>query len=89
MKHPLLLLLIGLVGWCASCTRISDDYPYSMRMAIGLMEQNPDSALILLQEMADSLEGFPEETHMYYQLLTLQAEDLQYVIHTDDSLITN
>lgn len=87
MKHAILLLLIGLVGWCAGCTRTADFYPHSMRMAVGLMEQHPDSALMLLQGMADSLEGLPEETQRYYQLLTLQAEDLQYIIHTDDSLI--
>lgn len=87
MKHSILLLLIGLVGWFAGCTRTSDFYPHSMRMAAGLMEQHPDSALMLLQGMADSLEGLPEETRRYYQLLMLQAEDLQYIIHTDDSMI--
>ena len=89
MKHPLLLFLIGVVGWCASCTYTSDYYPYSMRLALTHMEEHPDSALTLLQDMADSLRGLPEETRMYYQLLTLQAEDLQYVMHTDDSLITD
>ena len=89
MKHATLLLLIGLVGWCTSCTRTSESYPYSMQMAIDRMEQHPDSALTWLQDMADSLEALPEETRMYHQLLTLQAEDLQYIMHTDDSLITS
>ena len=89
MKHSIFLLLVGLVSWCASCTRTSELYPHSMRMAVGCMEHQPDSALILLQNMADSLEGLPEETRMYYQLLTIQAEDLQYIVHTDDSLITS
>jgi hypothetical protein len=53
------------------------------------MEHYPDSALTWLQDMADSLEALPEETRMYHQLLTLQAEDLQYIMHTDDSLITS
>ena len=87
MKHPILLLLIGVLGWCTGCTQISDHYPYSMRMAVAHMEHHPDSALTLLQGMADSLEGMPKETRMYHQLLTLQAEDLQYIMHTDDSLI--
>jgi tetratricopeptide (TPR) repeat protein len=60
-----------------------------MQMAIDRMEQHPDSALTWLQDMADSLEALPEETRMYHQLLTLQAEDLQYIMHTDDSLITS
>ena len=88
MKHPILLFLIGVVVWCTGCTRASESYPYSMQMAIDRMEHHPDSALTWLQGMADSLEAFPEETRMYHQLLTLQAEELQYIIHTDDSLIT-
>ena len=89
MKHYILLFLIGLVGWGTSCTRTSESYPYSMRIAVERMEYCPDSALALLQDMKDTLEGLPEETRMYYQLLILQAEDLQYILHTDDSLITN
>ena len=88
MKHPILLFLIGVVIWCTGCTLASESYPYSMQMAIDRMEHHPDSALTWLQGMADSLEAFPEETRMYHQLLTLQAEELQYIIHTDDSLIT-
>ena len=89
MKYPILLLLIGVAGWCTSCRHTSGYYPHSMRLAVEHMEQHPDSALTLLQDMADSLEGLPQETRMYHQLLTLQAEDLQYVMHTDDSLITS
>ena len=89
MRYYIFLILIGLVGWGTSCTRTSDSYPYSMQMAVEHMEHYPDSALMLLQNMKDSLEGLSKETRMYYQLLTLQAEDLQYIIHTDDSLITS
>lgn len=89
MRHYILLLLIGLVGWCTSCTRTSDSEPYSIRMAVECMEHYPDSALTFLHNMKDSLESLSEESRMYYQLLTLQAEDLQYIIHTDDSLIAN
>lgn len=73
MKHSIFLILVGLLGWCTGCTRTSDFYPHSMRMAIGCMEHRPDSALMLLQNMADSLEGLPEETRMYYQLLALSV----------------
>jgi len=89
MRRYILLFLIGLIGWCVSCTRPSESYPHSMQMAVALMDHRPDSALALLQNMADSLEGLPEETRVYYQMLCLQAEDLQYVIHTDDSLVAN
>ena len=89
MKYPILLLLIGVLSWCTACTYTSDSYPFSMRMAVAYMQHHPDSALALLQDMADSLDGLSEETRMYYQLLTLQAEDLQYIMFTDDSLITD
>ena len=80
MKHPIFLLLVGLLGWCTGCTRTSESCPYSMQMAIDRMEHHPDSALAWLQGMTDSLEAMPEETRMYHQLLTLQAEDLQYIM---------
>ena len=83
----MLLLLIGMMGWCTSCTRTSEPYPHAMQMAIDRMQHHPDSALTWLQGMADSLEALPEETRMYHQLLTLQAEDLQYMTAADDSLI--
>lgn len=53
------------------------------------MNTRPDSALILLEGMADCIHTFPEETQMYWHLLTIQAKDKQYITHTSDSLINH
>ena len=62
-------------------------YPLAMQQAESLMNTRPDSALYLLQNMADSVSTLPEETQIYYHLLTIQAKDKQYITHTSDSLI--
>lgn len=64
-------------------------YPLAMQQAESLMNTRPDSALYLLQNMADSVSTLPEETQMYYHLLTIQAKDKQYITHTSDSLINS
>ena len=58
-----------------------------MQQAENCMNTRPDSALILLEGMADSIHVYPKETQMYWHLLTIQAKDKQYITHTSDSLI--
>ena len=58
-----------------------------MQQAEELMNTRPDSALHILEGMADSLAMLSDEAQMYYHLLTIQAKDKQYITHTDDSLI--
>ena len=64
-------------------------YPLAMQQAESLMNTRPDSALYLLQNMADSVSALPKEAQMYYHLLTIQAKDKQYITHTNDSLINS
>ena len=80
-----LLVIIFLIGW-SSCTN-RPNYPLAMQEAESYMNSYPDSALYLLESLADSISSFPEETQMYYHLLCIQAKDKQYIEHTDDSLI--
>ena len=58
-------------------------YPPVMQQAEALMETRPDSALYLLEGMADTLAMLPDEARMYWHLLTIQAKDKQYITHTD------
>ena len=83
-KIPTILLLLGLL-LLQACKR--NDYPHTLQQAESMMNTRPDSALQLLQGMADSLTMLPEEAQMYYHLLTIQAKDKQYITHTSDSLI--
>ena len=71
----------------SACKRSA--YPPVMQQAEALMETRPDSALYLLEGMADTLAMLPDEARMYWHLLTIQAKDKQYITHTDDSLINS
>ena len=85
MKHLVYILLLLTVSLTAC--RWHTDYPPAMQQAEVLMDNRPDSALHLLQGMADSLAMLPKEIRMYHHLLTIQAKDKQYITHTGDSLI--
>ena len=87
MKHCPYLFLILLLGWLVSCTQPSTYYPHFMKVAESYMDTQPEEALKWLQDRKDSLQGLSEEVRIYYDLLTLQAEDKQYIIHTNDSLV--
>ena len=85
MKNLLYSVILILLTSLSACQRSS--YPHTMQQAESVMNTRPDSALNLLQSMADSLTMLPEEAQMYYHLLTIQAKDKQYITHTSDSLI--
>ena len=85
MKNLLYSVILILLTSFSACQRSS--YPHTMQQAESVMNTRPDSALYLLQSMADSLTMLPEEAQMYYHLLTIQAKDKQYITHTSDSLI--
>ena len=85
MKHLIYILFFLTLGFTA-CGRHTT-YPPAMLQAEALMNTRPDSALTLLEAMADTLAMLPEETRMYHQLLTIQAKDKLYITHTSDSFI--
>ena len=83
----LLHIFIGVILFGLSACQRETTYPLAMQQAESLMNTRPDSALHLLQGMADSIFTLPEEAQMYYHLLTIQSKDKQYITHTGDSLI--
>ena len=85
MKYFVSILLLFVVGFTA-CQRHTV-HPLAMQQAESLMNARPDSALALLEGMADTLAMLPEEARMYWHLLTIQARDKLYITHTDDSLV--
>ena len=85
MKHLITLTILILLTSLNACQR--PNYPQTLRQAESMMNTRTDSALHLLQGMADSIAMLPEEAQMYYHLLTIQAKDKQYITHTSDSLI--
>ena len=85
MKHLVHILFLLTIGFIAC--RQHSVYPSVMQQAEALMNTRPDSALTLLQGMADTYATLPEEARMYHSLLTIQAKDKLYITHTSDSLI--
>ena len=85
MKKVRLLFPILLLMCICACT--NKPYPQSLRVADSLIHNNPDSAVILLEELKRSMAFEPQTTQMYYQLLTIKAKDKAYITHTSDSLI--
>ena len=82
------IFFLTIVTFLTSCTT-PIAYTSVMVQAESLMSTRPDSALTLLEGMTDSISNYPEETQMYWHLLTIQAKDKQYIVHTSDSLINS
>lgn len=86
MKNVALIYLLAGCMYLFSCTS-GKNYPIAMKQAMSCMDARPDSALALLETLADSITDAPQETQMYYRLLTIKAEDKLYMPHTTDSVI--
>jgi len=86
MKWPEpLLIIIFLPLYLLSCD--GKPYPHVLLAADSLSSICPDSAIVLLEQIKDSISQEPKETQKYYQLLTIKAKDKAYIMHTSDSLI--
>lgn len=87
MKYtePILCFLAG-ISILLSC-QSAKPYPEAMQQAERYIVQYPDSALIYLSSLDSAISSEPEETRMYYELLTIKAKDKLYITHTSDSLI--
>ena len=57
-----------------------------LQRADSLMQEHPDSALYLLENI-ESVSVISQEDKAYYALLLTQARDKNYILHTADSLI--
>ena len=58
-----------------------------MQVADSIVNTEPDSAVVLLDKLKDSILSEPKSTQMYYHLLSIKARDKAYIPHTSDSLI--
>lgn len=52
-----------------------------------ICESNPDSALYILHQYVPDLDSLTKSDRMYYQLLTVKANDKAYIPHLSDSII--
>lgn len=82
-------VILALVGISILFSCVSNvSYPEAMDNAIRCMEEYPDSAQIYLSSLNAAIQHEPEETQIYYGLLTTKAKDKQFIPHTSDSLMT-
>ena len=58
-----------------------------MQQAIRCISQYPDSALTYLHSLDSVITSEPEETRMYYELLTVKAKDKLYLTPTSDTIL--
>lgn len=68
-----------------ACGRKGVDVPELLR-ADRLMEEHPDSALLILQGLTRT-ENFSPESKAFYCLLVTEAKEKNYIVHQSDSLI--
>jgi len=78
-----MLILTGVL--VVSCSR--HRYPAELTAADSLADVRPDSAVALLKALRPTMDGAPEDTKMYYDLLTIKADDKTYVTHRSDKQI--
>lgn len=81
------LVLAAGISFLFACTSTNAPYPEAMQKAMRCMEERSDSARIYLSSLDSVIGNEPEETRMYYRLLTTKAEDKEHIRHTSDSLI--
>jgi tetratricopeptide (TPR) repeat protein len=87
MKRTLLfLILCFVVIFMAGCSH-RKAYPEAMQQAVAVMNQYPDSARRLLAPLESTLRQEPEETRIYYRLLTVKADYKCYIVEKSDSAI--
>ncbi|WP_302560802.1 hypothetical protein [Phocaeicola sartorii] len=64
MKNALFVYLLAGCMCLLPCTS-GKDYPIAMKQAMSCMNARPDSALIWLATLADSITHAPQETQVY------------------------
>ena len=86
MKRLKAILILAGISILFSCVS-NVSYPDAMQKAIRCMEECPDSARIYLSLLDSTIQLEPEETRMFYGLLTTKAQDKKYIRHKSDSLM--
>ena len=86
MKKNIVFLLILIPIIWISCDGMGHQ-TIDFRKVENLMPQQPDSALMLLEQI-ENKENLSRKDKAHYSLLLTEAEDKTYVTHTTDSLIS-
>ena len=82
------LIFLSLFFLVVSCQKQSVKIKPILQKAETLLEQHPDSALVLLEEIPDT-QSFNKSLYYQYYLIYIQAKDKSYQDITSDTLIFN
>lgn len=82
IKEWALIIMLSILSGCQHGSVNAPD----LLLAERIMEEHPDSALVILKQIPDSFYRHAEEQALYGLLLT-EAMDKTYAVHTSDSLI--
>lgn len=85
MNRTIQLTIGILIILCCSCKHTES--MKDLNQINNLTYHNPDSAISCLNQLSDSIRNASTNLQMYYQLLTIKANDKAYITHTTDSLI--
>lgn len=83
-RLPYFLLCLWALCILMGCA--GDGYNPTLRAVDSLVNDHPDSALTLLNNMKAEVDGWSRSQRMRYHLLTLKAQNKAYVDFTSDSL---
>lgn len=86
MKKCFCYILLFVVLCLTNCQR-RVAYPPVLLRVDSLTYVNPRIALQMLDSIREEMTKAEEPIHMYYQLLTVKAQDKGYITHTSDSLM--
>ena len=84
MKNTVIIILFAM-SLLSSCT-IRQDYNQQLLKADSLMQFRPDNALNILKSIS-SEKLSTRADNAYYALLLTQAQDKNFIVQKDDSLI--
>lgn len=87
MRTQIQVLLFAILLLLCACSCRNTSYPKAMQLADSIVNTSPDSAVVLLEQLKDSILSEPQSTQMYYHLLSIKAKDKAYIPHTSDNLI--
>ena len=79
-------LLIYISFFIVSCSQKKTNKDFLIQID-SLTYHDPDSAILCLHNLSDSMNNVSLDIQMYYKLLTIKANDKAFIKHTSDSLV--
>ena len=86
LMNKAIQLLIYISFFIVSCSQKKTNKDFLIQID-SLTYHDPDSAILCLHNLSDSMNNVSLDIQMYYKLLTIKANDKAFIKHTSDSLV--